>query len=435
MKTYFRTSLLFAALLLAAATELSAQISGQVVNLTLNRYNSATNGAKLTVNDGENLAVIQWRGWTPGQEYQTSASIGVDVTGTPLDGFLPSRMNFYTGAFSQIERMTILENGNIGIGLSDPAALLDVNGNAIVRGQRLSLGLGSAFADGGEALTHTSTGGLMGLPGDVLTINRDGGFEGGVFIDCPGLRVCGATEMECLSAERSLVSQMGNVLALGGEAIAVDCNSPGEGDFISYGANGDFIAQHGDFLAMEGDVIASLGDVRATAGSIFAGQNITAQNGGVTAQSHIVSNAGNVEAALDLIAGDDVTVGDELTVANRAAIGTIDMPAGYRLYVAEGILTEKVKVAVESSSDWADYVFSPEYDLRPLAEVENFVNENCHLPGLPSAEEVVQNGVDLAKMDALLLEKIEELTLYLIDLKKENESLRKELEDLKKRDR
>ncbi|PKP44946.1 MAG: hypothetical protein CVT95_09970 [Bacteroidetes bacterium HGW-Bacteroidetes-12] len=62
----------------------------------------------------------------------------------------------------------------------------------------------------------------------------------------------------------------------------------------------------------------------------------------------------------------------------------------------------------------------------PLNEVENFITENKHLPDVPSATEVKENGIDLAQMDAILLQKIEELTLYIIELKKEMNKLKEE---------
>lgn len=87
----------------------------------------------------------------------------------------------------------------------------------------------------------------------------------------------------------------------------------------------------------------------------------------------------------------------------------------YRLYVKDGIMTEKVKVAVHTTNDWADYVFKKDYSLMPLNEVERFISQNGHLPNIPSAENIVNEGIDIAKMDAKLLEKIEELTLYIIE--------------------
>ena len=102
------------------------------------------------------------------------------------------------------------------------------------------------------------------------------------------------------------------------------------------------------------------------------------------------------------------------------------------MYVSDGILAEKVKVAVKNLTNWADYVFAPEYKLRSLSEVEAFINVNRHLPGIPSAETIVkEGGIDVNEMFAKQMEKIEELTLYLIELKKEVELLKKENAGLK----
>jgi hypothetical protein len=118
---------------------------------------------------------------------------------------------------------------------------------------------------------------------------------------------------------------------------------------------------------------------------------------------------------------------------NKVTIGpnNFNMPTGYGLYVTQGILTEKVKVAVYGTANWADYVFDKDYKLLSLGEVESYVKKNKHLPGVPSADEVVKDGIDMATMDAKLLEKIEELTLYMIEMKKENEKMKKEIEILK----
>ncbi|RYD57583.1 MAG: hypothetical protein EOP56_07330 [Sphingobacteriales bacterium] len=107
-------------------------------------------------------------------------------------------------------------------------------------------------------------------------------------------------------------------------------------------------------------------------------------------------------------------------------------PFGFNLYVAQGILTERVKVATLKSSEWPDYVFAKDYDLMSLPELESYLEKNKHLPDVPSAKEVESDGLDLAEMDAKLLRKIEELTLYMIDLKKDNDELRKKIAELRK---
>ena len=93
------------------------------------------------------------------------------------------------------------------------------------------------------------------------------------------------------------------------------------------------------------------------------------------------------------------------------------------------INTKDIKI---NMNNVADYVFEKGYDLKDLYEVENYVNENKHLPGVPSAAEIESEGVSVSKMTNILLEKVEELTLHMIQLKKENEMLRQTIENMQK---
>ena len=93
------------------------------------------------------------------------------------------------------------------------------------------------------------------------------------------------------------------------------------------------------------------------------------------------------------------------------------------------IKTKEVKVTLD---DWSDFVFYEDYELPTLKEVESHIKEKGHLKDIPSAKEVEQNGFFLGEMDAKLLQKIEELTLYTIDQQKEITSQKKEIEELKK---
>lgn len=104
-------------------------------------------------------------------------------------------------------------------------------------------------------------------------------------------------------------------------------------------------------------------------------------------------------------------------------IGTntfIDGTDTYRLSVKGKVRADAVKVY----TDWADFVFESGYELPTLEDVETYINENGHLKGIPSALEVEKNGIELGEMNKLLLQKIEELTLYTIELKKEVEKLK-----------
>jgi hypothetical protein len=122
-----------------------------------------------------------------------------------------------------------------------------------------------------------------------------------------------------------------------------------------------------------------------------------------------------------VIPGNNIVTTEVVAIQNNGMvkIGAVPVTSGYKLFVEQGILSEKVKVAVKTSADWADHVFNKEYPLMPLDQVANFIQQNKHLPGIPSAEEMVKEGNDLGQTDAKLLAKIEELTLYIIQLKKE----------------
>ena len=109
-------------------------------------------------------------------------------------------------------------------------------------------------------------------------------------------------------------------------------------------------------------------------------------------------------------------------------IGVTTIPTGVKLAVNGKVNCKEVEVTL---SGWSDFVFNNNYKLKSLYEVESFINENKHLPDVPSETEVLQKGNNLGQMDALLLQKIEELTLYVIQLKKENDALKEKFDQMK----
>ena len=108
----------------------------------------------------------------------------------------------------------------------------------------------------------------------------------------------------------------------------------------------------------------------------------------------------------------------------RVGIGTYHPTANYLLTVAGGIHARKIYI---TSWAGADFVFSQEYKLRTLSELDQFVNQNKHLPEIPSAKEMEENGMDMGEFQIKLLQKIEELTLYIIQQQKEIEELKTKL--------
>lgn len=125
-----------------------------------------------------------------------------------------------------------------------------------------------------------------------------------------------------------------------------------------------------------------------------------------------------------------VTIGDVSPTLRAQGTAT----GGYNLLVKGGILTEKIKVALAApGTDWADYVFEPSYKAKMLTlnEVEKYTLLHKHLPNVPSAEEMVKTGLDVSTVSKMFMEKIEELTLYMIELDKEVKALKAEKKALK----
>ena len=122
---------------------------------------------------------------------------------------------------------------------------------------------------------------------------------------------------------------------------------------------------------------------------------------------------------------------------NRVGIGTINPrysldvkgSIGAKTITVDSILRAE-EIIVETTG--ADFVFADDYRLRPLSEVEAFITENKHLPEIQSAQEMQEKGVSVSELQTQLLQKIEELTLYLIQQEQTIQELRKEVELLKK---
>ncbi|WP_439697191.1 hypothetical protein ACFGVS_01625 [Mucilaginibacter sp. AW1-7] len=117
-------------------------------------------------------------------------------------------------------------------------------------------------------------------------------------------------------------------------------------------------------------------------------------------------------------------------VQGNVAIGTTD-PKGYKLAVNGNVIA--TSMTVKLYANWPDYVFKPSYQLPSLTDVKTYINQNQHLPDMPSQEQVAKDGLNLGEMNKLLLKKMEEMTLYMIEAKEEINELKKQVQDLKKR--
>ena len=165
-----------------------------------------------------------------------------------------------------------------------------------------------------------------------------------------------------------------------------------------------------------------LGDFKLEDGNQGAGKVLTSDASGKATWQN--SNTGNARWT-----GSGVNTYHS-EISGSVFIGMTSLAdTNYRLYVEKGIRSRKVKVDIHA---WPDYVFKPDYELRSIPDVEKYIKENGHLPELPAASEIEKEGLNLGDNQAALLKKIEELTLYIIDLNKKVTALEEQNNRLQK---
>jgi hypothetical protein len=300
----------------------------------------------------------------------------------------------------------IIAGNNIGIGTATPTANLHSKANG---GTNLTI-LENTSATGITRLNFQSNG-----ASNFATIQKRGSNVGGT----AGVATIPLANLFSFGSNGGamLVNTQGNI------GIAPTISGVIQYKFLTDTLSGN--------VGLGGNAIPTarihVNNTQATSAAIKISNNTS---GHLLADGLELSTNGNAASITnkenDLLSfGTNNTERMRISANGNVVIGNTTTPSGYKLFVEQGILTEKIKVAVKSGSQWADYVFEPNYSLLPLTETETYIKKYKHLPGIPSANEVVEYGIDVASMDAKLLQKIEELTLHLIAMKKEIEILKK----------
>ena len=208
--------------------------------------------------------------------------------------------------------------------------------------------------------------------------------------------------------------------------------STGLGTFNSLNVNGPITSTGlGTFNSLNVNGNLTTGNVQ-TNGTLTSTGNMILGSGQPNSYLHLkTNNNGYWVIGLGIVNGDNrFGIGDVTKGANRfnidgngnVGIGTTNTSTGYLLNVNGGIYCEEVRVVTDVPA--SDYVFEKDYKLKTLSEVEAFVTKNKHLPEVPSAAEFKRDGYKVGEMDDLLLRKVEELTLYVIELQKQVEVLK-----------
>ncbi|HTF21019.1 MAG TPA: hypothetical protein VK658_23250 [Chryseolinea sp.] len=168
-------------------------------------------------------------------------------------------------------------------------------------------------------------------------------------------------------------------------------------------------------------------------GSVGIGTALLSNPNGYSLYVNGKLNANAVYVNNDLLVSSQwKTTAEKIYYDGTVGIGTLlqSNPNNYKLAINGKVGAHEVRVE-QSSEAWPDYVFNDEYQLSTLAEVEQFIKLNKHLKDVPSQTDVSSSGHDLGSMDAVLLRKIEELTLYIIQLERRLESHQNEISALK----
>lgn len=368
------------------------------------------------------LSYVSGTGWLSNMTIHNSGQVGIGRTAT--------------GTFTPQPYDVLSVKDQMGFFSDDPTSVRNIHGNA--PNGILAFAANTESYNGPTIAMHgPSYTGPSSHPGSVL------GREGSIFYNSYGDKGVGHIFINYAPGEPAHTWHSNLAITNNGHVNVGRDVWPGTeqpGDVLT-------VRDQIGFLANDASLVRKING-NAPSGALFLHANTSSANGGSIEihGQHYAGREGSIHygaagkayfshlftyfdepsndwvRTMAISSTGKVIIGKEILTAAPSAT-----PDGYRLYVSKGILTEKLKVANSHDINWADFVFDDEYKLMPLQHVENYIRENKHLPEIPSAKEVTKDGIDVAEMDAKLLQKIEELTLYVIQQQKDIENLKKQI--------
>lgn len=325
---------------------------------------------------------------------------------------------------------TTYTKDNVGVGTSSPSSKLQINSSFGYTGGTYT---GTAALKVDWFTPSYYVPGITGTPPNIIEINSNSSF--------------GATPTMQLNA----FGQLGLGMIPGSHLLSVEGSSLLKGTL-----------QVGNIALPSGSKMVLDGDLSLTKTSPSAWRNIKAHSSSGALQ--LAANTGSTDGAAIEMYGN-ATLGrageirlisygvgadggiqfmnfnpitttwsnsmrilnnGQVYIGNQKPIGSFN---DYKLGVDGDVVCKRVVVQTAS---WADFVFAPDYKLPTLPEVEQYILANKHLPNVPTTTQVTEKGIDLGEMNKILLQKVEELTLYMIELKKENEAIKSAITHLQK---
>lgn len=275
----------------------------------------------------------------------------------------------------------------VGIGTNNPKHLLHINGNTMISGSNKALLFATSESStyGNFGIRYTGSGLNFYMPNEgsptnyLLFIKNNGNIGIGKSNPTYKLDVSGSLQSTSLQTESLSVTSDINFRSLAGNSTKIlTINNDGNLSSTDYATIQDNMGNH-----------TAIQNINLNGNKLVGG---TSGNGGI-----FVADNGNV----------------------RIGVGTMNPTKA--LEVNGTIRSKEVIVEI---ANWSDFVFDNNYKLMSLKETERFIKQNGHLPNVPSAAEVEKEGIELGEMNAILLQKIEELTLYVIELEKQIDELK-----------
>ena len=335
----------------------------------------------------------------------------------------------------------IAPEGNIGIGTATPAEMLHITGNILSEGD---LTVKDKITVGGNKsreswIIERDNNGLNFLQMEAKTSHQDTSVYKGsslkpllknrLFISNEGLIGIGTTtpaaQLDVNGSFKAETANITNTLTTN----ALNAQSANITNTLTTNAlNAQNANMTGSVIVNESQFHLSLGNAYAQSlnwGTSYIGFNATRNqsNGTWTMKGGGTNNGGcviwgNMQGEI-LFASIPSSGGTTQTLTDAEVKNNIKL----HLTSSGKLKAKEVEVTL---TGWPDYVFETDYPLMSLQETESFIKQNKHLPALPSAKEVEENGINLGEMNALLLRKVEELTLYILDLQNQINELKKQ---------
>lgn len=321
-------------------------------------------------------------------------------------------------------KFTINATGKIGIGTTNPNHLMHINGGDLFlqsSSGKIRFGYGGgnewqmATTGGGADLRWytTTDGGANITPKHYWSQNGDVGFGGFSGANPPQARldVIGVGTSSTTNTFLLRNSNLDTVLRMRDDGkMGIGYNSSSYGRTVNVGGNGvNFYTANENALG---------GAIFPTDTSLVLWSNSGLNNYLILQPSWGNTGIGTYSPKAKFHVNGSMLIGG--TSAN--------IKPGYSLNVDGKIVAEEI--LVQLSTSWPDYVFNKDYKLMPLKELEKSIRKNKHLPNIPTAKEVEKEGITLGEMNKKLMEKVEELTLYIIELDKKNNALAEKVQKL-----